>query len=179
MWEKFHVIWICIERDPSIWSFSLSFEVSFFWKRYLFVVIINKAEILREGTRHSCSCFTKILERSEVICEQCSFAKLLWQKFVLKKHQSKSFEVEQIQLGRSWRKEFEDWEAQIHYQDLRTKVWELLPWTTQNQTSISLKSSLLFSTFNKKMPCLETRWLAYRISHHLLPQYLLLLQWSP
>jgi hypothetical protein len=59
------------------------------------------------------------------------------------------------------------------------KVWELPPWTTQNQTSISFKSSPPFSTFNKKMPCLEIRWPAYRISHHLLPQYFLLLQWSP
>ncbi len=59
------------------------------------------------------------------------------------------------------------------------KVWELPPWTTQNQTSISLKSSSPFSTFNKKMSCLETRWPAYRINHHLLPQYFLFLQWSP
>jgi len=59
------------------------------------------------------------------------------------------------------------------------KVWELPPWTTQNQTSISLKSSPPFSTFNKKISCLETRWPAYRISHHLLPQYFLLLQWPP
>ncbi len=52
VWEKFHVIWICIERDPSIWSFSFSFEVSFFWKWYLFVVIINRAEILSRCSRH-------------------------------------------------------------------------------------------------------------------------------
>ena len=165
------------EIQASEVSVSILKSVSF--ESDLFVVIINRVEILREGSRHNCSCFTKILERSKVICEQCSFAKLLWQKFVLRRHQSKSFEVEQIQLGRSWRKEFEDWEAQIHYQDLRTKMWELSPWTTQNQTSISLKSSPPFSTFNKKMPCLEIWWLAYRISHHLLPQYLLLLQWSP
>ncbi len=52
VWEKFQVIWIGIEGDPSIWSFSLSFEVSFFWKWYLFVVIINKVEILSEYRRH-------------------------------------------------------------------------------------------------------------------------------
>jgi hypothetical protein len=57
-------------------------------------------------------------------------------------------------------------------------VWELPPWTTQNQTSISLKSLPPFSTFNKKMSCLDTQWPTYRSSHHLLPQYLLLLQWS-
>jgi hypothetical protein len=31
----------------------------------------------------------------------------------------------------------------------------------------------------QKKSCLETQWPAYRISHHLLPQYFLLLQWSP
>jgi hypothetical protein len=32
MWEKFQVIWIGIEGDPIISSFSLNFEVSFFWE---------------------------------------------------------------------------------------------------------------------------------------------------
>jgi hypothetical protein len=60
MWEKFHVIWICIERDPSIESFSLNFEVNFFLKWYLFVVIINRAEILRRYRRHISNVFPKI-----------------------------------------------------------------------------------------------------------------------
>jgi hypothetical protein len=42
------------------------------------------------------------------------------------KTSKQSFEMEQIQLGRTWKKEFEDWEAQIHYQDLRTKVWYVI-----------------------------------------------------
>jgi len=36
------------------------------------------AEILRDGSRHSCTCFTKISHGSKVICEQCNFAKLLY-----------------------------------------------------------------------------------------------------
>jgi len=35
---------------------------------------------LREDRRHSCSCFTRISDRSKVICVWSSFAKLLWQK---------------------------------------------------------------------------------------------------
>ncbi len=38
------------------------------------------AEILREVSRHSCSCFIRISERFKVICVWSSFAKLLWQK---------------------------------------------------------------------------------------------------
>jgi len=44
---------------------------------------------LREGNRHSFSCFTRISDQSKVICVWSSFAKLLWQKFVLRRHQSK------------------------------------------------------------------------------------------
>ncbi len=42
---------------------------------------------MRDGSRHSFSCFSKISNRSKVICEWCSFAKLLWQKFTLRRHQ--------------------------------------------------------------------------------------------
>jgi hypothetical protein len=44
---------------------------------------------LREGSIHSFVCFTKISDRSKVICVWSSFAKLLWQKFVLRRHESK------------------------------------------------------------------------------------------
>jgi hypothetical protein len=60
MWEKFQVIWICIERDPSILSFSLSFEVNFFWKWLLFVVVINRPEILKRYRKHISNVSLKI-----------------------------------------------------------------------------------------------------------------------
>ncbi len=44
---------------------------------------------MRDGNRHSFSCFLKFSNRSKVICERCNFAKLLWQKFTLKRHQNK------------------------------------------------------------------------------------------
>jgi hypothetical protein len=43
-------------------------------------------------------------------------------KVYIEKTSKHFFEVEQIQLGRTLKKEFEDCEAQIHYQDLHTKV---------------------------------------------------------
>ncbi len=71
VWEKFHVIWICIERDSSIWSFSLSFEANFFWKWYLFVVIINRAEILSRYRRHICYVSPKISRTLELLRASC------------------------------------------------------------------------------------------------------------
>ncbi len=71
VWDKFHVIWICIERDPSIWSFSLSFEVSFFWKWYLFIVIINRAEILSRYKKHISYVSPKISKILELLRASC------------------------------------------------------------------------------------------------------------
>jgi hypothetical protein len=51
-------------------------------------------------------------------------------KSCFEKTSKQSFGVKQIQLGRTWRKEFGDWEAQIHYQDLRTKVWYVIMYLT-------------------------------------------------
>jgi hypothetical protein len=67
VWQKFHVIWIYIERDPSIWSFSFGFEVSFFWKWYLFVVIINRAKILIRYRRHISYVSPKISRSLELL----------------------------------------------------------------------------------------------------------------
>jgi hypothetical protein len=53
---------------------------------------------------------------SGVVLQSCYDKSLHW------KNLKTNFEVEQIQLGRIWRKEFENWEVQIHYQDLHTKV---------------------------------------------------------
>ncbi len=47
-------------------------------------------------------------------------------KVYIEKTSKQNFEVEQIQLGRTSRKEFEDSEVQIHYQDLHTKVWYVI-----------------------------------------------------
>jgi hypothetical protein len=47
-------------------------------------------------------------------------------KVYIEKTSKQNFEVEQIQIGRTSKKEFEDWEAQIHYQDLHTKVWYVI-----------------------------------------------------
>ncbi len=60
-----------------------------FWSEFKevarsFIYEVKWTKILREGSRHSFSRFTKISNRSKVICERCSFAKLLWWKFVLK-----------------------------------------------------------------------------------------------
>ncbi len=71
MWEKFQVIWICIERDPSIWSFNLNFEVNFFWKWYLFVVIINRAEMLSRYRRHISYVSAKISRSLELLWVSC------------------------------------------------------------------------------------------------------------
>jgi len=54
---------------------------------------------LRDGNRHNFSCFTKISDRPKVICEQCSFAKLLWRKFVLKRHQNNFLKWSKYNLG--------------------------------------------------------------------------------
>jgi hypothetical protein len=52
--------------------------------------------------------------------------KVVVTKVYIKKTSKQIFEVKQIQLGGTWRKEFENWEAQIHYQDLYTKVWYVI-----------------------------------------------------
>ncbi len=84
VWEKFHVIWIYIERDSSIWSFSLSFEVSFFWKWYLFVVIINRAEILNIYRKHICYVspkISRILELLRASCKSFCVQVAVWDDF--------------------------------------------------------------------------------------------------
>jgi len=52
------------------------------------------------------------------------------QNFVIEVYIEKTskqiFEVEQIQFGSIWKKEFEDWETQIHHQDLHTKFWYVI-----------------------------------------------------
>jgi len=60
---------------------------------------VKWAEILKEGSRHNCSCFSKITNWSKVICEWCSFAKLLWWKFVLRRHQNKFLKWSKYNLG--------------------------------------------------------------------------------
>ncbi len=84
VWEKFHVIWICIKRDSSIWSFSLSFEVNFFLKWYLFVVITNRAEILRKYRRHIsyvCPKISRILELLRASCKSFCVQVPVWGDF--------------------------------------------------------------------------------------------------
>ncbi len=41
-----------------------------------------------------------------------------------------NFEVEQIQFGRTWTKEFEDFEAKTHYENLNTKFWYVIMFNT-------------------------------------------------
>jgi hypothetical protein len=43
--------------------------------------------------------FTKISDRSKVICERCSFTKLLWQKFTLRRRQNKFLKWSKYNLG--------------------------------------------------------------------------------
>ncbi len=46
---------------------------------------VKWAEILRDGSSHIFSCFTKILDQSKIICEWCTFAKLFMKKVYIKK----------------------------------------------------------------------------------------------
>jgi hypothetical protein len=55
------------------------------------------------------------------------------------------FEVEQIQLGRTWRKEFEDWETQIHYHDLHTKVWYVIMYLIPYEILYEICTYMLYS----------------------------------
>jgi hypothetical protein len=61
----------------------------------------------------------------------------------IEKTSKQIFEVEQIQLARTLRKEFEEWEAQIHYQDLHTRflvcnyVFNTIQNIIQNDTLLS------------------------------------------
>jgi hypothetical protein len=49
---------------------------------------VKRVETLKDGSKHTFSWSTKVSNQSKVICEQCSFAKLLWQKFTLRRHQT-------------------------------------------------------------------------------------------
>jgi hypothetical protein len=91
--------WSCWERVVSHFVLRSQFEVTSMKWQDLSFYKVEWAEILREGSRHSVLCFTKILDRSKVICVWSSFAKLLWQKFVLRKHQSKVFKWSKYNLG--------------------------------------------------------------------------------
>ncbi len=58
---------------------------------------------------------------SGVALQSCYERSLHWKDI-----KKQIFKVEQIQLGNTWKKEFEGWEVQIHYQDLHTKVWYVI-----------------------------------------------------
>jgi hypothetical protein len=60
---------------------------------------VKWAKILRDSSRHSFSCSNKMSNGSKVICERCSFAKLLSQKFTLRRHQNKFFKWSKYNLG--------------------------------------------------------------------------------
>lgn len=47
LWKKIQVIWMCIERNMTIWNFNFRLKVSFFWKWYVFMVIVNRVETLK------------------------------------------------------------------------------------------------------------------------------------
>jgi hypothetical protein len=76
---------------------------------------------LTDGSRNSFSCFTKISYRSKVICERCSFAKLLWQNFTLRRHQNKFWSG-----------------ANTIWENLKEEVWRL--WSANTLSRPSYKS---------------------------------------
>jgi hypothetical protein len=96
---KFQEVWSCWEQVVNHFVFRSQFEVISRKYQDLSFYEVKWVKILRDGSRHSCSCFTKILDRSKVICEWCSFAKLLWRKFVLRRHQNKFLKWNKYNLG--------------------------------------------------------------------------------
>jgi hypothetical protein len=89
----------CWERVVSHFVFRSQFEVTSRKWQDLSFYDVKWAKHLREGSKHSVLCFIKILDRSKVICVWSSFAKLLWQKFVLRRHQSKVLKWSKYNLG--------------------------------------------------------------------------------
>jgi hypothetical protein len=75
---KFQGVWSCWERVVSHFVFRSQFEVTSRKKQDLSFYEVKWVEILRNGNRHNFSCFKKISKGFKVICEWCSFGKLLW-----------------------------------------------------------------------------------------------------
>jgi hypothetical protein len=96
---KFQGVWSCQKQVASHFVFRSLFEVISSKLQNLSFYEVKWAEILKDGSRHSCSCFIKISDWSKVICERCSFAELLWQKFVLRRCQNKFSKWSKYNLG--------------------------------------------------------------------------------
>jgi hypothetical protein len=92
-------VWSCWKRVVSHFVFKSQFEVTSRKAARSLILWSWWAEILRDNSRRSFTCFSKISKGFKVICEQCSFAKLLWQKFTLRRHQNKFLKWNKYNLG--------------------------------------------------------------------------------
>ncbi len=97
--SKSQGFWSCWQHVLSQFVFKSQFEtISRKWQD-LSIYEVKWAESLRDCNKHSFSCLTKISDQCKVICERCNFAKLLWQKFTLKRHQNKFLKWSKYNLG--------------------------------------------------------------------------------
>ncbi len=98
-----------LQRSSKISHFMKLNELKF-WKKLVDIVVHVSSEFQIDSRSYVCG----------VALQSCCG------KSCFEKTSKQSFEMEQIQLGKTLKKEFEYWEAQIHYQDLRTKVWYVI-----------------------------------------------------
>ncbi len=102
-------VWGDFKESNKISHFMKSNELKF-WKTVVDITLHVSTKFQKDSRSYV----------SDVASQSCYDKSLHWEDI------KQIFEVEQIQLGRAWRKEFEDWEAQIHYQDLHMKVWYVI-----------------------------------------------------
>ncbi len=84
---------------------------------------IKWSEILRTRSIYVFPCYIQFLDWSKLICEQCSLEKSLVVETYIKEVFKKKFTSETIIKGIQWKLFGVDGIAQLHLEDLHTRIW--------------------------------------------------------